>query len=195
MLLKKGINIGIDWVPSHISEEFGNILPCFGQYENVNTEQNACAKDWGGFTFNLEGKKTSSYVSDDVKQVRRYIADLPLHLVESYHFDFLRGDQSPNMHSNTTMKLVKAEISYHFPDVAVIWEDHRTEEHLTEEFREEISGPNREEIHKKTIENIMSNETSLRNIGGDEIWDFCFSHALEANILDHPIWPVQPTME
>jgi len=191
---KKGINVGIDWVPSHISEEFGNVLPYFGQYENVNTEQNACAKNWGGFTFNLEGKK-SSYITDEVKQVRRYITDIPLHLIESYHFDFLRGDQSPNMYSNTTMKLVKAEMHYHFPDVAVIWEDHRTDEHLTEELCEECKSACCNETHRKAIENIMANETSCRNIGGDEIWDFDFSHALEANILDCPIWPVQANVE
>lgn len=191
---QKHLNVGIDWVPSHITEEFGNNLLDFGPYENINKEENACAKTWGGFTFNLEGCKNLP-INDNVKQVRRYIADIPLHLIESYHFDFIRGDQSPNMYSNRTMKLVKAEIDYYFPDVAVIWEDHRICDRLTEKLSPEEIDNSDAKKHQKSIEQIMINDTSLCNIGGDEIWDFNFSHALEANIMDRDIWPAQANVE
>lgn len=197
---KKKLNVGIDWVPSHITEEFGNVLADFGPYENVNKNENSCAKTWGGFTFNLEGIKTSNSrkaesVSADVKQVRHYIVDLPLHLIESYHFDFIRGDQSPNMFSNITMKLIKAEVSYYFPDVAVTWEDHRVDEFLTEPLSSSEVDNTSFVSHLSSVENILNNKTTLRHIGGDEIWDFNFSHALEANILDKVIYPAYPNVE
>lgn len=196
----KNINVGMDWVPSHIfksgpseadAKEFGitngeklsgNNLDQLGPYETPG--------QWGGNRFNLEDSNLS--VSS---KVRDYVVNMPMNWVDNYHIDFLRADQTPAMGSNYTMKQVAQEIRFHFPHTVLHWEDHRTQDGLTRDLTAEELPYNNLDKHLDAIAKTDANKVSLENIGGNEHWDFAFSHAIESVLLEREVMGYHPSMQ
>ncbi len=196
----KNINVGMDWVPSHIfksgpsdadAKQFGitngeklsgNNLSELGPYETPG--------QWGGNRFNLEDSNQA--VSS---KVRDYLVNMPMNWVDNYHIDFLRADQTPAMGSNYTMKQVSQEIRYHFPHTVLHWEDHRTQDGLTRDLTPEELPYGDLAKHLDAIAKTDANNTSLNNIGGNEHWDFAFSHAIESVMLDKEVMGYYPSMQ
>lgn len=196
----KNINVGMDWVPSHIfksgpsdadAQEFGitngdklsgNNLSEFGPYEVPG--------QWGGNRFNLEDSDPKV-----ASKVRDYLVNMPMNWVDNYHIDFLRADQTPAMGSNYTMKQVSQEIRYHFPHTVIHWEDHRTEDGLTRDLTQQELPYNDIDSHLDAINRTDLNNTALENIGGNEHWDFAFSHAVEAILLDRDVMGYSPSIQ
>lgn len=195
----KNLNVGMDWVPSHIfkngpsqedarvygiknTEKYsGNYLSELGPYVKPGL--------WGGQSFNLDDKNLR-YRSF----VRNYLVNMAMNWVDNYHVDFLRTDQTPEMHSNHTMKQVAQEIKFHFPHTVIHWEDHRTGDGLTRELTLSELPHNFNLQHIKSIMSTLANKTSLYNIGGNEHWDFNFSHALESILVSKPVMGMNPSM-
>ena len=196
----KNINVGMDWVPSHIfksgpsdadAKQFGitngeklsgNNLSDLAPYEKPGK--------WGGSQFNLEDSDRS--VSSNV---RDYVVNMPMNWVDNYHIDFLRADQTPEMGSNYTMKQVAQEVRFHFPHTVLHWEDHRTQDGLTRNLTEQELPYGDINKHLDAINRTDTNNTSLENIGGNEHWDFAFSHAVEAVLLDREVMGYYPSMQ
>ncbi len=196
----KNINVGMDWVPSHIFKDgptdsdakrlgikngekySGNYLSDLAPYEKDGK--------WGGRQFNLEDSDYSVR-----SHVRDYLVNMPMNWVDNYHIDFLRADQTPEMGSNYTMKQVAQEIKYHFPHTVLHWEDHRTEDGLTRSLTPDELPYGDELAHINTINRTNNNEVSLYNIGGNEHWDFAFSHAIEALLLNRSVMGYNPSMQ
>ena len=196
----KNINVGMDWVPSHIfksgpsdadAKQFGitngeklsgNNLSDLAPYEKPGK--------WGGSQFNLEDSDRS--VSSNV---RDYVVNMPMNWVDNYHIDFLRADQTPEMGSNYTMKQVAQEVRFHFPHTVLHWEDHRTQDGLTRNLTEQELPYGDINRHLDAINRTDTNNTSLENIGGNEHWDFAFSHAVEAVLLDREVMGYYPSMQ
>ena len=188
----KNINVGMDWVPSHIFKDgptdadakkfgikhgekySGNYLSDLAPYEKNG--------NWGGRQFNLED--ANYFIRSNV---RDYLVNMPMNWVDNYHIDFLRADQTPEMGSNYTMKQVAQEIKYHFPHTVLHWEDHRTEDGLTRNLTPEELPYGDDLAHLNAIDKTNNNNVSLYNIGGNEHWDFAFSHAIEALLLNQPV--------
>lgn len=197
---EKNINVGMDWVPSHIfksgptdadAAEFGitnadkfsgNFLSDLGPYEIPG--------QWGGNKFNLEDSDPKV-----ASNVRDYLVNMPMNWVDNYHIDFLRADQTPAMGSNYTMKQVAQEIRYHFPHTVIHWEDHRTQDGLTRNLTEQELPYNDIDAHLDAINRTDNNNVSLENIGGNEHWDFAFSHAVEAILLDRDVMGYSPSIQ
>lgn len=216
---QNGINIGIDWVPSHSAkqdniDEGKQIGPpnpgesmqdytkrCYDNYMGrLNTmgyvldkygESYEAPGGWGGVAYNLEGKYRKdayNYYQDNNPQsqaeirskVRDYVSNMALNYVKNYHVDFLRTDQTPAMDSLVAMKQVAAEVKHHCPDAVIFWEDHRKELGLTRPLSREEKSVGNVDQHVRVIEDISNNRTSADNLGGNEHWDFGFSHTLEA---------------
>lgn len=195
----KNINVGMDWVPSHIFKDgptdadakklgikngekySGNYLSDLAPYEKDGK--------WGGRQFNLEDSDFATR-----SHVRDYLVNMPMNWVDNYHIDFLRADQTPEMGSNYTMKQVAQEIKYHFPHTVLHWEDHRTHDGLTRSLTKEELPYNDESAHIDAIKRTNNNEVSLYNIGGNEHWDFAFSHAIEALLLNKSVMGYEPSM-
>ncbi|MCK7467636.1 MAG: hypothetical protein MZU91_05575 [Desulfosudis oleivorans] len=110
---QNNLNVGLDWVPSHIPtcdsqrgatiSDIGYNLYQFAPYESDRPGE------WGGKHFNLEAPNLAVR-----ENVRDYVANIPLHFIDNYHIDFLRGDMSPKMYSNNAMKQIAAEVRHHF---------------------------------------------------------------------------------
>lgn len=196
----KNINVGMDWVPSHIfksgpsdadAKEFGitngeklsgNNLSELGPYETPG--------QWGGSRFNLEDSNPA--ISSNV---RDYVVNMPMNWVDNYHIDFLRADQTPAMGSNYTMKQVAQEVRYHFPHTVLHWEDHRTQDGLTRDLTQDELPYGDLSKHLEAIAKTDANNVSLENIGGNEHWDFAFSHAIESVLLDKEVMGYYPSMQ
>lgn len=197
---ERNLNVGMDWVPSHIfksgpsdadAQEFGitngeklsgNNLGELGPYEKPGK--------WGGSQFNLEDSDASVR-----SKVRDYVVNMPMNWVDNYHIDFLRADQTPEMGSNFSMKQVSQEVRYHFPHTVLHWEDHRTQDGLTRNLTPEELPYGDLDSHLAAIGRTEANNTSLENIGGNEHWDFAFSHAVEAVMLDREVMGYYPSMQ
>ncbi|MFA6989065.1 MAG: alpha amylase C-terminal domain-containing protein [Candidatus Gastranaerophilaceae bacterium] len=177
---EKKLNIGIDWVPSHMFESSGFVLNKFGPYDKPG--------GWGGIKFKLQDTDFNS------QKVRDYIVNIPLYLIDNYHFDFIRGDQSPAMESNFAMKQVAAEIKYHFPHTVIHWEDHRTQDGITRELKPEEKCSNNLNQHCDFIKKLENNGVSLENLGANEHWDFAFSHSIEANLREKEVGGYSPNI-
>lgn len=196
----KNINVGMDWVPSHIfksgpsdadAKEFGitngeklsgNNLSDLAPYEKPGK--------WGGSQFNLEDSDASIR-----SNVRDYVVNMPMNWVDNYHIDFLRADQTPEMGSNFSMKQVAQEVRFHFPHTVIHWEDHRTQDGLTRDLTRQELPYGDVAKHLDAIARTEANNTSLENIGGNEHWDFAFSHAVEAVMLDREVMGYYPSMQ
>lgn len=196
----KNINVGMDWVPSHIfksgpseadARQFGitngeklsgNNLDQLGPYEVPG--------QWGGNRFNLEDSNLA--VSS---KVRDYVVNMPMNWVDNYHIDFLRADQTPAMGSNYTMKQVSQEVRFHFPHTVIHWEDHRTQDGLTRDLTPAELPYGDVSKHLDAINKTDSNNVSLENIGGNEHWDFAFSHSIEAVMLNREVMGYYPSMQ
>ncbi|MBQ2644729.1 alpha amylase C-terminal domain-containing protein [bacterium] len=196
----KNINVGMDWVPSHIfkagpcdadAKQFGisngeklsgNNLSDVAPYEKPGK--------WGGSQFNLEDSNSSVR-----SNVRDYVVNMPMNWVDNYHIDFLRADQTPEMGSNYAMKQVAQEIRYHFPHTVLHWEDHRTQDGLTRDLTTQELPYNNLDKHLEAINKTEANNVSLENIGGNEHWDFAFSHAVEAVMLNKEVMGYYPSMQ
>jgi 1,4-alpha-glucan branching enzyme len=196
----KNINVGMDWVPSHIFKSgpsdadakeagisngekmSGNNLSELAPYEKPGK--------WGGNQFNLEDSNPSVR-----SNVRDYVVNMPMNWVDNYHIDFLRADQTPEMGSNFTMKQVAQEVRFHFPHTVIHWEDHRTQDGLTRDLTEQELPYGNIDKHLETISKTESNNASLENIGGNEHWDFAFSHAIEAVMLNKEVMGYYPSMQ
>lgn len=196
----KNINVGMDWVPSHIfksgpsdadAKQFGitngeklsgNNLSELAPYEKPGK--------WGGSQFNLEDNDASVR-----SKVRDYVVNMPMNWVDNYHIDFLRADQTPEMGSNFSMKQVAQEVRYHFPHTVLHWEDHRTQDGLTRDLTAQELPYGNLDKHLEAINRTEANNTSLENIGGNEHWDFAFSHAVEAVMLDREVMGYYPSMQ
>ncbi len=197
----KNLNVGMDWVPSHIFNEgptysdakqqgitheegkelSGDTLAKFGPYELQGK--------WGGSQFNLEDGDLATR-----SRVRDYVVNMPLNWIDNYHIDFIRADQTPEMHSNYTMKQVAQEVRYHFPHTVIHWEDHRTSDGLTRDLTPEEVPYNDLSAHRKAISKTEADDVSLYNIGGNEHWDFAFSHSIEALLLNKTIMGYNPSV-
>lgn len=179
----KGINVGIDWVPSHIFKDgpSGNNLEEFGPYEKPG--------NWGGRRFNLENEDISVR-----RNVRDYVGNIPMNWVDNYHIDFLRADQTPEMKSNSAMKQIAQEIRFHFPHTVIHWEDHRTDIGLTNELTEADVPYGDSGRHEKAINSTVLNESPITDIGGNEQWDFGFSHSVEAILCQCYVMGYEPSI-
>lgn len=196
----KNLNVGMDWVPSHIfksgpcdadaqeqglknpSKMSGNTLSEIAPYEVPG--------QWGGNRFDMENSNPA--ISSNV---RDYVVNMPMNWVDNYHIDFLRADQTPAMGSNYTMKQVTQEVRYHFPHTVIHWEDHRTEDGLTRDLTPEELPYGNLAKHLDAIAKTDANNVSLHNIGGNEHWDFAFSHAIEAIMLGKDIMGYSPSVQ
>ena len=196
----KNINVGMDWVPSHIfksgpsdadAKQFGitngeklsgNNLSELAPYERPGK--------WGGSQFNLEDNDPSVR-----SKVRDYVVNMPMNWVDNYHIDFLRADQTPEMGSNFAMKQVSQEVRYHFPHTVLHWEDHRTQDGLTRDLTAQELPYGNLDSHLEAINRTEANNASLENIGGNEHWDFAFSHAVEAVMLGREVMGYYPSMQ
>ena len=196
----KNINVGMDWVPSHIfksgpsdadAKQFGitngeklsgNNLSDLAPYELPG--------QWGGTRFNMEDSNPA--ISSNV---RDYVVNMPMNWVDNYHIDFLRADQTPAMASNYTMKQVAQEVRFHFPHTVIHWEDHRTQDGLTRDLTPQELPYNDVAKHLDAIARTEVGNVSLNNIGGNEHWDFAFSHAVEAILLDREVMGYHPSMQ
>lgn len=197
----KNLNVGMDWVPSHIFKDgpapddaaqlglsshdaqklSGNNLSDLGQYE-INGK-------WGGRGFNLEANDPAVR-----SNVRDYVVNMPMNWIDNYHIDFIRADQTPEMQSNYAMKQVAQEVRYHFPHTVIHWEDHRTQDGLTRNLTTEELPYNNLAAHLDAIAKTEANASSLHNIGGNEHWDFAFSHAVEAILLNKEVMGYHPSI-
>ena len=197
----KNINVGMDWVPSHIFKDgptpddaarlglsacdgfrlSGNNLSDLGYYE-VDGK-------WGGRGFNLE-----SQIPSVRSNVRDYVVNMPMNWIENYHIDFIRADQTPEMQSNFAMKQVAQEVRYHFPHTVIHWEDHRTSDGLTRDLTNEELPYNNLSAHLDAISKTEADASSLHNIGGNEHWDFAFSHAIESILLNKEVMGFHPSI-
>lgn len=195
----KNLNVGMDWVPSHIfktgpcdadtcelgitngAKLSGNRLEDLAPYEKPGK--------WGGSQFNLEDPDVNVR-----SNVRDYVVNMPINWVKNYHVDFLRADQTPEMGSNYTMKQVAQEIRYHFPHTVIHWEDHRTQDGLTRNLTEEELPYTDLNKHLEAINKTENNKVSLYNIGGNEHWDFAFSHAVEAILSGNEVMGYNPSI-
>lgn len=196
----KHLNVGMDWVPSHIfksgpsdadAKQFGitngeklsgNNLSELAPYEK--------AGKWGGSQFNLEDSDQSVR-----SNVRDYVVNMPMNWVDNYHIDFLRADQTPEMGSNFAMKQVAQEVRFHFPHTVLHWEDHRTQDGLTRNLTEQELPYGDVNKHLDAVARTEANNASLENIGGNEHWDFAFSHAVEAVMLNREVMGYYPSMQ
>lgn len=197
----KNLNVGMDWVPSHIFKDgptdedavalglskeegrklSGNNLSDLGPYESEGK--------WGGSKFNLESNDPAIR-----SKVRDYVVNMPMNWVDNYHIDFIRADQTPEMQSNFSMKQVAQEVRYHFPHTVIHWEDHRTSDGLTRDLTNEELPYNDLSAHLDTIGKTEANAASLYNIGGNEHWDFAFSHAIESILLNKEVMGFHPSI-
>ena len=197
----KNLNVGMDWVPSHIFKDgpsdedaaaagipkgenhklSGNNLSDLGPYE-VDGK-------WGGRGFNLESSDPNVR-----SKVRDYVVNMPMNWVDNYHIDFIRADQTPEMKSNFAMKQVAQEVRFHFPHTVIHWEDHRTSDGLTRNLTQEELPYNNLSAHLDAISKTEANAVSLHNIGGNEHWDFAFSHSVEALLLNKEVMGYKPSM-
>ncbi|MDD3150056.1 MAG: alpha amylase C-terminal domain-containing protein [Candidatus Gastranaerophilales bacterium] len=196
---KLGINVGLDIVPSHMflsgptlndaeelnitnSEELsGNSIVKLGRYDIPG--------QWGGICFNTEDKDINVR-----SKVRDFVVNMPLYWTDNFHMDFLRFDQTPEMKSNFTMKQIAEELRYHSPHTVIHWEDHRVEDGLTRPLEGNELCYNSLDDHCESIKKLEENNASLYNIGGNEHWDFAFSHALEANLINKEVMGYSPIM-
>ena len=197
----KNINVGMDWVPSHIFKDgptpedaamlglskhegfklSGNNLADLGHYETGGK--------WGGRAFNLESNDLSVR-----SNVRDYVVNMPMNWIDNYHIDFIRADQTPEMQSNYAMKQVAQEVRYHFPHTVIHWEDHRTQDGLTRDLTSKELPYNDLSAHLNAIAKTEAHAVSLYNIGGNEHWDFAFSHAVEAILLNKEVMGYHPSI-
>ena len=197
----KNLNVGMDWVPSHIFKDgptdddakelglskqdgqklSGNNLSEFGPYEFEGK--------WGGSKFNLEAQDPAIR-----SKVRDYVVNMPMNWVDNYHIDFIRADQTPEMQSNFSMKQVAQEVRYHFPHTVIHWEDHRTSDGLTRDLTKEELPYEDLSAHLDAISKTEANAVSLYNIGGNEHWDFAFSHAVESILLNKEVMGFYPSI-
>lgn len=197
----KNLNVGMDWVPSHIFKDgptpedaerlgiskhegyklSGNNLADLGHYETGGK--------WGGRAFNLESKNPSIR-----SNVRDYVVNMPMNWIDNYHIDFIRADQTPEMQSNFAMKQVAQEVRYHFPHTVIHWEDHRTQDGLTRDLTSKELPYNDLSAHLDAIAKTEANQASLYNIGGNEHWDFAFSHAIESILLNKEVMGFHPSI-
>ena len=179
-----GLNVIMDMVPNHISDD-GQQLDKTGPYIDC--------KNCFGLGFNYE-KENSRYVRD-------YMVNAAINWLENYHCDGLRLDMTKFMLSDYTMKQIAAEINYHKSDAFLIAEDardsmsvsgdnywhNRDEVHdrrVVNPLNDKESAINKtEKEHIEAIENISNNQTSLARLGYDSEWDFNFFHKLKHTIF------------
>ena len=197
---QKGLNVGMDWVPSHMmacgpqdedaaeqgiklthaseySKFSGYVLDNIGPYKKLNEGK------WGGIAFDV-GQESAPAPQKEVfrKNVRGYLVDRAIHLVQNYHIDFLRTDQPLEIGgktgSNITMKQIAAEAKHHFPHTVIHWEDHRVDQGLTIPLKPEERSLDNVGKHCEFIDSTNRIVANTPNIGGDEHWDFNFEHHL-----------------
>ena len=185
-----GLNVIMDMVPNHVGPD-GNSLYKTGPYIK--------GPNAFGDAINFEGEN-SEYVRD-------FIVNSAMNWIDNYHCDGLRLDMTKFMESDYTMKLISAEINYHFPEAFIIAEDGRSNIKVDENGNSyssqealhdervisplqpfEYGGNSKSELsHLSSVDKISNgnSDVSLSNLGYDSEWDFVFFHQLKETLYNN----------
>lgn len=192
---EKGLNVIFDIVPNHLGPD-GAQLEKTGPYIKG-------PNDFGS-AFNLEGEN-SEYVRD-------FIVNSALNWVDNYHVDGLRLDMTKYMNSDKTLKLIAAEMNYHFPDTFLIAEDGRDkvgtdgerywgdnneihDKRVIHPLKPEEYGKGKtEDEHASLIQKMHNGEGNLSRLGMDSEWDFAYYHKLDETLYTNDIKGLIKTM-
>lgn len=158
---KKNINVVLDVVPNHFGPT-GTIVQDYGKAfdEHIDT-------GWGAaLNFESEGQE----------YMRNYMVDMMMNWIANYHVDGLRVDATEKLFSDSTLKLMAAEIRNH-PETrdAVIIPEHinKTKKLTSIPLSEsEYADP------LKTFEASRQNPDLLKNMGFDLQYIYDFKNTL-----------------